>query len=131
WLSGLGKNTRLKAFNRRVLFERELQGEWGACSDSDGFLALLNEFHQERWGKACFDAHAVRFHRLLLSRLSGNQEARLSVLNSRGKVLSVLYDIGAGSRVYNLQAGCSEEVHPRISVGGLQLGSGVEEGFED
>src|SRR5690554_1509445 len=47
WLSGLGKNTRLKAFNRRVLFERELQGEWGACSDSDGFLALLNEFHQE------------------------------------------------------------------------------------
>ncbi|HLT14072.1 MAG TPA: GNAT family N-acetyltransferase [Marinobacter sp.] len=131
WLAELGKNTRLKAFNRRAVFEGDLQGEWRAWTDAESFLELLNEFHQERWGKACFDGHAVHFHRLLLSRLSGNQQARLSVLNSRGKVLSVLYDIRAGSRVYNLQAGFAEEFHPKISLGTLHLGYAIEQAFSD
>ncbi len=131
WLAGLGKNTRLKAFNRRALFEGELRGTWCPWSDPESFLSLLNEFHQERWGKACFDKHAVRFHQRLLARLSDNQQARLSVLKSGDKVLSVLYDIRAGNRIYNLQAGFSEQFHSKISVGTLHLGYSIEQAFSD
>jgi len=131
WLVELGKSTRLKAYNRRNVFENALQGEWHSWTDADSFLERLNEFHQERWGKPCFDSHAVRFHRLLLARLSEGQQARLSVLASEGKVVSVLYDICAGNRMYNLQAGFAEDFHPKLSLGTLHLGYAIEQAFKD
>ncbi|RMJ06143.1 hypothetical protein DOQ08_00828 [Marinobacter litoralis] len=129
WLTSLGKNTRLKVYNRRSLFEGQLGGEFQAWEDPGAFLELLNNFHVARWGKPCFDQDAVRFHQLLLDRLTDNQRAQLSVLQSDGKILSVLYDIRAGDRVYNLQAGFLEEFHPKISVGTLHLGYCIEAAF--
>ncbi len=131
WLASLGRNTRLKAYNRRDIFERELQGRFINWGSSEEFLEHLNQFHHARWGKPCFDTFAVRFHTKLLERLGNNQSARLSVLMSGDDVVSVLYDIQAGSRVYNLQAGFVEKLHGKVSLGTLHLGYAIEQAFRE
>lgn len=133
WLRSLGSNTRLKAFNRRAVFEEELGGHWLAVEE-DGesqreFMESLNHFHQARWGKPCFDEQALRFHLKLLSRLSGDQKPELSALIAGGRVVSVLYDIKAGEGVYNLQAGYDEAFHRKLSLGTLHLGYAIERTF--
>jgi hypothetical protein len=131
WLANLGKNTRLKAYNRRDIFERELQGQFVRWERPVEFLEQLNGFHQNRWGKPCFDSFAIRFHKKLLERMGNNQSARLSVLMSGNDVVSVLYDIRAGSRVYNLQAGFAEDLHGKVSLGTLHLGYAIEQAFHE
>lgn len=131
WLASLGKNTRLKVYNRRSLFEGALGGHRLAYSDHENFLEILNDFHVTRWGKPCFDGAAVRFHQLLLSRLRAPQKAQLSVLKAGEKVVSVLYDIRARNRIYNLQAGFREQFHPKISLGTLHLGYSIEDAFRN
>jgi len=131
WLERLGKNTRLKAFNRRAVFEREVAGEYVPWEDPESFLQHLNQFHCERWGKPCFDRHAVSFHRAFLNRLCSGQIARLSALRAKGQIVSVLYDVQAGNRVYNLQAGFMEDFHPKLSLGTLHLGYAIEGAFDD
>lgn len=129
WLANLGRNTRLKAYNRRDIFERELQGRFVSWDSSGEFLERLNHFHQSRWGKPCFDAFALAFHTKLLARLGNDQSARLSVLMAGKDIVSVLYDIQAGSRVYNLQAGFTEKLHGKVSLGTLHLGYAIEQSF--
>ncbi len=131
WLSRLGKNTRLKAYNRRELFEGTLNGSFEEWQTPETFLALLNRFHCERWGKPCFDDNAVRFHEALLNRLSGSQSARMSVLRADNQIVSVLYDVRAGNRVYNLQAGFMQDFHNKLSLGTLHLGYAIERSFQD
>nr|WP_245000342.1 GNAT family N-acetyltransferase [Marinobacter daepoensis] len=129
WLARLGKNTRLKVYNRRSLFQSALNGTYEDCQNPGEFLAWLNHFHGQRWGKPCFDEHALRFHKAFLSRLGGGQSAGLSVLKSGGEVVSVLYDIRAGNRIYNLQAGFAEGLHGKVSLGTLHLGYAIEQAF--
>lgn len=132
WAESLGSNTRLKAFNRRAVFE-ELGGHWLPVNESSAsrleFMESLNYFHQIRWGKPCFDEKALGFHLKLLSRLSSDQKPALSALIVGGKVVSVLYDIKAGEGVYNLQAGYDESFHRKLSLGTLHLGYAIEEAF--
>jgi len=131
WLARLGKNTRLKVYNRRDWFENSLQGRYEECHDPQRFLEQLNHFHWERWGKPCFDENAVRFHQAMLARLSRNQRPSLSVLTASGEVVSVLYDVQAGNRVYNLQAGFMENLNSKVSLGTLHLGYAIERAFRD
>ena len=44
--------------------------------------------------------------------------------------MSVLYDIQAGGRVYNLQAGYEESFHHKLSLGTLHLGYAIEQAFQ-
>ncbi len=135
WLQDLGPNTRLKAFNRRSVFEGELEGEVHRIHEDTReyapFFEQLNSFHHERWGKPCFDDRAVDFHMKLLSRLSGNQRPELTALVVDGRTVSVLYDICSGRGVYNLQAGFDEHLHKKLSPGTLHLGYAVEQAFSD
>ena len=132
WLAELGRNTRLKAYNRRGYLQS--QGEF-ACtqvpvSDNEWFFARLNEFHGHRWGKPCFDESAVRFHQRLLERLDPDQPA-LSALMFKGEVVAVLYDLQAGRTRYNLQAGFLEELDSKVALGTLHLGYAIEAAFND
>ena len=135
WLAILGPNTRRKAFNRRCLFEKQLGGNWQLCENNGGsqaaFLDQLNRFHVKRWEKPCFDDKACQFHLKLLSRLSDKQRALMSRLVVNGQVVSVLYDIHAGARVYNLQSGYDENLNPKLSLGTLHLGYAIEQAFQD
>lgn len=135
WMHRLGPNTRLKAINRRTFFEVELKGECRPFEPgADGysvFFQRLNQFHRQRWGKPCFDKRAVDFHLRLLSRLGGDQSPKLTELICDNEVVSVLYDIQAANRVYNLQAGFKESFHKKLSPGTLHLGYAIRSAFDD
>lgn len=133
WLEKLGKNTRLKAYNRRGY----LRGRGDLCfglhdSQSDGdFFDCLNQFHQKRWGKAVFDEDALRFHRLFLERLplcGGHGE--LTSLRFNGECVSVLYDVVVANWRINLQSGYVEDFDTKVSLGSLHLGFATEAAFQ-
>jgi GNAT acetyltransferase-like protein len=134
WLSGLGKNTRLKAYNRRAYLQRQGDlafSDHNAGSDGD-FFELLNAFHRQRWGKPAFEREALRFHRLLLQRLHlCDGEPVQSVIRYDGRCVSVLYDIVVRDCRFNLQAGYNEAFDAKVSLGYLHLGYAIEEAFRD
>lgn len=132
WLGALGKNTRLKAYNRRTYLDR--QGELVFLDhdqDRDGdFFEHLNAFHRNRWGKPAFDREALRFHRMLLTRLHlCHGEPALSLIRYNGRCVSVLYDLVVRGCRYNLQAGYEEDFDAKVSLGYLHLGFAIESAF--
>lgn len=134
WKRELGKNTRLKAFNRRR-YLRELGALHLEAADSDvgfdAFFSALNQFHQRRWGKPAFDDLALRFHRRFVSRLSDDMRARCISLYHENQCISVLYDVEAGQGRYNLQSGYLEDFDAKLSLGTLHLGYAIEDSFLD
>ena len=132
WLDGLGKHTRLKAFNRRAYLKK--QGELVFLGYDEGrdedFFERLNGFHRNRWGKPAFDREALRFHRLLLQRLHlCDGEPAMSLVLFNGRCVSVLYDLLVRGCRYNLQAGYDEEFNTKVSLGYLHLGFAIEAAF--
>ncbi|WP_405420001.1 GNAT family N-acetyltransferase [Marinobacter flavimaris] len=134
WLTGLGKNTRLKAYNRRT-YLRELGELTFGAHDSENhgdFLKRLNDFHVVRWGKPVFDEDALRFHQLFIDRLPlGGGRAELTTLNFNGDCVSVLYDVVVGRWRMNLQAGFIEDFDSKVALGLLHLGFAVESAFKE
>ncbi|TYC62711.1 GNAT family N-acetyltransferase [Marinobacter sp. BW6] len=132
WLGGLGKHTRLKAYNRRAYLKK--QGELAfldhnQCRDGD-FFERLNAFHMNRWGKPAFDGEALRFHRLFLERLHlCGGESAMSVILYNERCVSVLYDLVVRGCRYNLQAGYEEGFDAKVSLGYLHLGFAIESAF--
>ena len=134
WLKSLGKNTRLKAYNRRnYLSNRGDLNFEPHQPDIDGdFFDCLNEFHQTRWGRPVFDGDALRFHNLLLSRLPlGGGHPELTVLKYNGQRVSVLYDVVVDGWRMNLQAGFMEDFDSKVSLGSLHLGFAIEAAFNN
>lgn len=132
WLGGLGQNTRLKLYNRRSYIKKMGNIEiLSVSSDCDVrcFFNELNVFHSRRWGTPCFDRLAIDFHLALRRRLDENQEAQYRVIKFNGKVVSLLYDIRSGRRVYNLQSGYFDNFDKKVSLGTLHLGYAIEEAF--
>lgn len=132
WQARLGRNTRLKAYNRRRYLHKT--GTSMAVvpeADAERALGILNDFHLRRWGKPCFEHESLAFHRRLLRRLGSGHAGWVTSLRLNGKVRSLLYDLRAGDTVYNLQAGFDEEYDPKVSVGTLHLGFAIESAFAD
>ncbi len=132
WLSSLGHNTRLKAYNRRrYLAERGIGITRRTITDPDEGFRLLNAFHRQRWGKPAFADTSLAFHQRLRERLGAGASAYFDVLELDGEVRSVLYDVRCGDRIYNLQAGFCEAFDPKVSLGTLHLGYAIEAAFDD
>lgn len=132
WLKKLGPNTRLKLYNRRRYLEGQGQLEVSCISSEHevtDFFERLNRFHLARWGKPCFDPLAVRFHLRLRGRLRSRQTPQYSVMRFDQKIVSLLYDIKVGDRVYNLQSGYEQHFDRKISLGTLHFGFAIEEAF--
>ena len=134
WLMRLGKNTRLKAYNRRTYVNElgELVFSAHDVAGSGDFLRRLNEFHVVRWGKPVFDEDAIRFHQLFIERLPrGNGRAELTTLHFNGDCVSVLYDVVVGRWRVNLQAGFIQDFDSKVALGLLHLGFAIESAFRD
>lgn len=131
WLKSLGKNTRLKVYNRRSYLEKNSELRLNIIEPDafDSFFDLLNAFHMRRWGKPAFDQEALLFHRRLLKRLSPEMHAACTVLTVDGQRVSVLYDVIAGGVRYNLQSGFQEDLDSKVSLGRLHLGFAIEQAF--
>lgn len=133
YLSMLGKNSRLRLFNRRKLLEDhgriELINAWPARVDH--FFELLNGFHVKRWGRRCFNDQSLAFHLAFLeSVVDENGEPELSILYCNGQPISVLYNVLYDGCVYNIQAGFEECFHRKLAVGTLHLGYSIQDSFE-
>ena len=133
YLQSLGKNTRLKLYNRRKrLHELGTVGISRASSEeTDSYFDILNAFHRGRWGKECFARPALEFHTRLIGRLGPNQAFDLSCLMIDNEPVSVSYNLRAGDTVYNLQSGFLEDYDSKLSLGTLHMGFCIEKAFED
>lgn len=131
YLNNLGKNTRLKLYNRRRRLAQK--GEISVAYWQPGpFLELLNGFHRQRWGGPCFNQRSLRFHRRFLEDVidEGGQPA-LEVLSLEGRPLSALYNVVYRDRVYNIQSGFQEHPVKGVALGTLHLGYALEQAFLD
>jgi len=133
YLASLGKNTRLKLFNRRKKLEEAgevvLENWWP--NQRSAFYKLLNQFHQKRWGKPCYRGRNQTFIEDLLTRLDqAGAHIDLSVITLDGEPVSTTLDIAAQGRCYNLQAGYAEDLVKNVSLGTLHLGYQIEKAFQ-
>ncbi|UZJ43925.1 GNAT family N-acetyltransferase [Marinimicrobium sp. C6131] len=133
YLASLGKNTRLKLFNRRKKLEEAgkvaLENWWP--SRREAFYKTLNQFHEKRWGKPCYRGRSLAFIDKLLTRLDqAGARIDLSVITLDGEPVSTTLDIAAQGRCYNLQAGYAEDLVKNLSLGTLHLGYQIEKAFQ-
>lgn len=129
WLAGLGPNTRLAYYNRRHRL-----GEHGEVSFYDyplsqceNFFSLLNNFHLKRWGQACYSADSRRFMANFGERLTAEGGCLvMQAMKVNDEVVSVLFDVVWQGRRYNFQSGFAENRFPKIALGALHMGYGIE-----
>jgi len=131
YIANLGKNTRLRIFNRRIKLSELgcVKVEYFGYENKLEMFSLLNDFHVSRWGKACFSVDSLGFHGKLIDSL--HLLDCFSVLKIGGKPVSILYNITINNIVYNLQSGFVENFHKGISLGTLHLGYEIERSFEN
>lgn len=135
WLAGLGKNTRLKVYNRRQRLSSQYKVDFtrlDSGSEFSEFLQVLARFHIQRWGSPAFDREAVRFHCAFIERFTasgGKLEASKMLVDN--KCVSVLYDVVIGNRRYNIQSGYDESFDRKVALGTLHLGYAIEQAFAD
>ena len=133
YLSSLGKNTRLKLYNRRTYFESlgEVSIEDANHDQISEYFSDLNSLHSFRWGKECFYGKSLDFHKLFLTRLEQLEALKFSRIKLNGAVVSTLYNVRIGNVEYNLQAGFLENMDKKISMGTLHLGYAIERAFKE
>ncbi|WP_347330095.1 GNAT family N-acetyltransferase [Marinimicrobium locisalis] len=131
YLAALGKNTRLRLYNRRKRLEQKgkvtIENLW---PDRERFYSILNEFHQQRWGRPCYTGRNKALIDALLTRFDDQKmSVDMSVMNVASEPASAVLDIQTGGRLYNLQSGFSTSEHPGLSLGTLHLGYQLEAAF--
>lgn len=128
YLSQLGKNTKTKLYNKRSKLRSygdiKVTNMW---PDYNGFIAILNAFHEKRWGRPCYSGNNLIFVMQMLERVkSENIVVDLSILSLDNKPISAVFDIHYGSRVYNFQSGFNADIISNISIGIIHLGYQIE-----
>lgn len=132
FVAGLGDNSRFNLLNRR----RQLFSGGAAVlralvpADFPDFLAQLNTFHRQRWGKDCFERLACDFHCQLQQRLPPGA-LDISTITVDGQEVSLLYNIRMGGAAYNIQQGYDERQSRKYSLGTIHLGLAIEQYCSD
>jgi hypothetical protein len=131
YLKCIGSNTRLKLYNKRkklyALGVIEVRNLWPQL---DEFIDILNSFHQQRWGKPCYQGRNLQQIIMFLQSIAANGGAPdLSVIYCDGKAISAVLDLHYKQRIYNIQSGYLEKFQDGISLGTLHLGMQIEKAF--
>ena len=133
YLRGLGKNTRLKLYNRRQLLQSfgSVKIEYANAAGIGEYLSELNGLDRSRWGRDCFGPQSLAFHVEIAGHASQRGELKLSRITVNCEVVSVLYNICFNGVEYNIQSAFKQDYHPKISLGTLHLGYAIERAFND
>lgn len=134
YLSELGKNTRLKFYNRRKLLETHgtVTVENVAVEDINEVFDAMNDFHLRRWSSIAFgDAHKNILNKAMADFPTGRDTTYSSILKVNGEPLSAMLNLFANNKIYNIQLGFLEDFDKKISLGTLHLGYAIEEAFLD
>lgn len=130
YLSSLGKNTRLKLFNRRKLLKSPEVITLKESKEVTEFFENLNAMHQSRWGKVCFSQHSKSFHKKISEYYLKKDSLELLVLLEDNIPLAVCYDIKVENTKYNIQLGFYSFANNKVSIGTLMLGYSIEKAHE-
>src|SRR5680860_212302 len=136
YLKDLGRNTRLRVYNRRGVLESlgriSHENLYETSRDPSEFFGHLNDFHQRRWGKPVYNHKALAFNTAFPDRvISEGGEPQLLALRCGEQLISVLYNVKYQGCVYNLQSGFEESFHPKLAIGTLHLGYAIERAFQE
>ncbi len=133
YISLLGRNTRLKLYNRRkhLLGLKDVKIDVASKFEIDKSFTTLNALHKQRWGKECFTVTALSFHITLIQCLNEHQSYELSCISIDSKPVSLLYNLTAHNTNYNIQAGYIENYDKKLSLGTMHLGYAIEKAFND
>jgi hypothetical protein len=133
YLETLGKNTRLKLFNRRKALSEhgKVSLEHVDLTKGDEIFQCINVFHLARYGKPAFSELNITILREVIGSLP--ESARLecsSLLKVDERPVSAIINIFLDGKIYNIQLGFLEGFDKRISLGTLHLGYTIEMAFE-
>jgi predicted N-acyltransferase len=133
YLETLGRNTRLKLFNRRKSLAEhgDVSLEYVDLSNCDDIFQYLNEFHLARYGKAAFTKLNIEILRKVIDSLPETAHLKCSsLLKIDNRPISAIINIFQHGKLYNIQLGFLEDFDKRISLGTLHLGYTIEMAFE-
>lgn len=133
YVRSLGKNTRLKLFNRRKLAKKlgKMQFSNIDIEDIDEAFELLNVLHKMRWTKPVFKGVRLHFNKTVAKLMAKKKGVRFSILSVDGAPVSVQYNYIINCHEYNIQAGFDETFHKKISLGYLHFGFEIEYAFKN
>jgi len=133
YISGLGKSTRYKIINRRnqLIENNELILDYASESTIDLYFDCLNRYHYKRWGKPCFHNDSLEFHKKLARIFCAENKLFFSKISLSGEDMSVLYNLKAKDKVYNIQSGFEMNAEKKISLGLLHFGMAIDSAFTD
>jgi hypothetical protein len=127
YLQQLGKNTRLKLYNRRKLLDNNKLSFVDKPIDIEHFFETLNTMHLERWGKVCFSVHSLCFHYKVAHYFMERGQLQCLKLVNENTIQAVCYDIEIEGVRYNIQLGHYGQNNAKISMGTLMLGFAIEQ----
>ena len=132
YLQSLGRNTRLKLYNRRkhLYAVGNVELTHASANEAGTYFEILNAFHRRRWGRDCFAGPALSFHTNLVRRLGPAQSHDFSCLTIDGNPVSVSYNLQVEDTVYNIQSGFEENYDSKLSLGTLHMGFAIEAAFD-
>lgn len=134
YVASLGQGTRRRLFNLRSRLEEhgDVRVTQTAADDVEQSFSELNRLHATRWGDTVFEGARLAFHSELSTELAADGLLSMSRLAVDGRTLSVLYNVIAQDREYNLQAGFDSDAQIKgVSLGYLHLGYSIERAFND
>lgn len=133
YLKKLGKNTRLRIFNRRKNLEQlgEVCFQKHSSPDIENYLEQLNDFHINRWGKKAFDNKKYCFNKELALLLNHKNQLVFSSISLNNEIVSVQYNYNIAGHKYNIQAGFRTDIHKKIALGYLHFGYEIEAACDD
>ena len=134
YIASLGQGTRRRLFGLRRKLESggPVSLEYADRETAADFLGDLNRLHAARWGRPVFEDKRLDFHIEVAARMAEQGQLMLSRMRQNGNIISVLYNVMAGSVEYNLQGGFDESsVAKGIPLGYLHTGFAIERAFGD
>ncbi len=126
FITSLGKNTRLKTYNRRKVLVGlgDVAIETVNADNYQDTLIKLSDFHLHRWEKEISYSKNSLFIRKLIADNSIQICGVIVRLNN--EIIGCTIDILSDGRSYNFQSGYKDGVDKKVSMGSLTIGYAVE-----
>jgi hypothetical protein len=132
YLNSLGKNTRLRLFNRRKILESLGRTIFSVDHENiDNNFELLNKLHLMRWGYPAFSKQRLEFNKKVATLLSARNGLCFSKLSVNNSPISIQYNYEISNHVYNIQGGFDDTIHHKLAPGYLHFGYVIERAFNN
>ena len=132
YLNLLGKNSRLKLFNRRKRIKKShsIEIQYSTYQQLDDYFYHLNKLHSIRWNKPVFSNERLSFHKIIAKHYSKSDKLIFSKLLIDQTPQSVQYNLVEGDTVYNIQLGFNDKFNPKVPLGYLHYGYEIEHAYD-